>query len=97
MPSVAVLADGGCSIERPESFPVPLSHPRKLPDSRQAPLTDLLGIRNVQVSQGDDGGNRLARPLHDEPLARGGLIEHLAELRPDLECRDRSHSAIIGL
>jgi hypothetical protein len=92
---VSIFANGRRRIDGAVSSSVPAAKPEQVIDGSIPTRSRDLRISRLQIPQRDDGGNRLASALHDEPLAGGSFVQHLAKLGPNLERRDGSHSAMM--
>jgi len=94
---VTVCPDRRRRISLPIPGLVSAAETQEIIDGGIPPRTHGIWINRLQIAQRHDGGHRLTRALHDEALASGSLIEHLAKLRPNLKRGDRSHIAIMAL
>ena len=66
-------------------------------ERREPPVPLDLRIEGREVREGNDRSDGLAPALDDDPLARGGLVDHLTEPGPNLQGTDGSHGEIIAL
>jgi hypothetical protein len=97
MTVVSVVADQRRRINGTVKLAVAAPEPCELVHGGDPTLADAIRIMGFEVRQRDDGRNRHPCPLNHEPLARGRLVEDLAELRTHLEGADRLHPAMMVL
>ena len=65
-------------------------------ERREPALASGLRIRQVQIAERHERGDRLAGSLDDQPLPGRRFVDQLAEAPANFERRHGSHSAIIA-